>query len=207
MDQIKIGKFIAARRRAAGLTQVELAAKLAITDRAVSKWERGKALPDASIMLMLCEILGISVNDLLSGEVVSSESLKEESEHNILGLVKAKENADKLLLRAEIIISILALIPFIASIAAVILIPMEEWVSTLIILSSLIPLLVCLPFVLKIEQSAGYYECTNCAHRYIPRYASVFFAQHIGLKRRMRCPHCGRRCWHNKILSEEINDG
>ena len=119
MDQVKIGKFIAERRRESGLTQAQLAEKLAITDRAVSKWERGKALPDASIMLKLCEILGITVNDLLSGEVVAEASQRAESENNMLGLVAAKENADKLLLRAEIIIVILALLPLFISVAIV----------------------------------------------------------------------------------------
>ena len=71
MDQQKIGKFIAECRKKHGLTQMQLAEKLNITDRAVSKWENGRSLPDSSIMLELCSLLGITVNDLLSGEVVS----------------------------------------------------------------------------------------------------------------------------------------
>ena len=74
MDQIKIGKFISERRRAAGLTQLQLAEMIGITDRAVSKWETGRALPDSSIMLELCEILKITVNDLLSGEVIKVDN-------------------------------------------------------------------------------------------------------------------------------------
>lgn len=73
MDQIKIGKFIAACRKKASLTQAQLAEKMNITDRAVSKRKTGKSLPDSSIMLELCDILGITVNDLLSGELVSME--------------------------------------------------------------------------------------------------------------------------------------
>ena len=64
MDQLKIGKFISERRKAKGLTQAQLARMLDVTDRAVSKWETGRSLPDASIMLDLCAILGITVNDL-----------------------------------------------------------------------------------------------------------------------------------------------
>ena len=206
MDQIKIGKFIAERRRGAKLTQAELAARLGITDRAVSKWERGKALPDASIMLELCKILGITVNDLLSGEVISQELLKTESENNMLGLIAAKEKADRLLLKAEIIIFILALLPCIATIAVALFIPMEKWLGDMIAISGLLPLLLCLPFILKLEQSAGYYECGGCGHRYVPKYASVLFSQHLGMKRRMRCPHCEKKTWHSKILSESRND-
>ena len=74
MDQIKIGKFIAERRKIKGLTQMQLAEAMSVTDRAVSKWETGNSMPDSSIMLDLCEILGITVNDLLSGEVVTVEN-------------------------------------------------------------------------------------------------------------------------------------
>ena len=73
MDQIKIGKFIAACRKEKGYTQASLAEELGITDRAVSKWETGKSLPDSSIMLELCELLSINVNELLKGEHMDME--------------------------------------------------------------------------------------------------------------------------------------
>ena len=74
MNQAKIGRFISQCRKSAGLTQLQLAEKLNITDKAISKWETGKAMPDSSIMLELCSILGITVNDLLSGEVIDMEN-------------------------------------------------------------------------------------------------------------------------------------
>ena len=88
MDQIKIGKFIAERRKAAELTQMQLAEKLNITDRAISKWENGRAMPDSSIMLLLCDILKISVNDLLHGEVTTMDSYNEELEKTLLEMLK-----------------------------------------------------------------------------------------------------------------------
>ena len=91
MDQIKIGKFISERRRAQGLTQAELAERLGITDRAVSKWETGRSLPDSSIMLDLCRLLSISVTDLLCGEVVSMENYNKELEKQFIELKKQKE--------------------------------------------------------------------------------------------------------------------
>ena len=91
MDQVKIGRFIAERRKQAGLTQLQLADKLNITDRAVSKWERGKAMPDSSIMLELCDVLGISVNDLLCGEVVTVDNYNKEIENKLIEMVKEKE--------------------------------------------------------------------------------------------------------------------
>ena len=74
MDQLKIGRFIAECRKQKDLTQMQLSEKLGITDKAISKWERGIAMPDSSIMLELCDILGISVNELLSGEKISMEN-------------------------------------------------------------------------------------------------------------------------------------
>ena len=78
MNQIKIGRFIAERRKKKNITQSQLAEKLNVTDRAVSKWETGKSLPDSSIMIELCSILKISVNDLLSGEIVNVENYNKE---------------------------------------------------------------------------------------------------------------------------------
>lgn len=80
MDQIKIGAFIAACRKEQKLTQAQLAEKLNITDRAVSKWENGKSMPDSSIMLELCEILGIKVNELLSGERMDTDAYAQSAE-------------------------------------------------------------------------------------------------------------------------------
>ena len=80
MDQIKIGKFIAERRKRVNLTQMQLAEKLNITDRAVSKWECGRALPDSSIMLELCGILDINVNELLCGEEITVDNYNKELE-------------------------------------------------------------------------------------------------------------------------------
>ena len=91
MDQIKIGRFIAECRKKQNLTQMQLAEELEITDRAVSKWENGKSMPDSSIMLDLCRLLKISVNDLLNGEVVIMENYNEKTEQLLLEMVKQKE--------------------------------------------------------------------------------------------------------------------
>ena len=88
MEQIKIGKFIAECRKNINLTQMQLAERLNVTDRAVSKWETGRAMPDSAIMLELCDILGITVNDLLSGEVVTMDNYNKEMEKNLIEAVK-----------------------------------------------------------------------------------------------------------------------
>ena len=203
MDQVKIGKFIAVRRKAAGLTQMQLAEKLNITDRAVSKWETGKSLPDSSIMLDLCDVLKISVNDLLTGEVVTVDNYYKELENNLLEMIKQKEDSDRRLLRAELVMGICCLLPLIGAIIIVNTVPMTELSGTLIVLAGLLPLLIATPFALKIEQKAGYYECQKCGNKHIPKYSSVFLAMHLGRTRYMRCPECGKRSWQKKVINKE----
>ena len=203
MDQMKIGKFIAERRKKANLTQMQLAEKLNITDRAVSKWECGKALPDSSIMLELCDVLGITVNDLLSGEVVTMDNYNKELENKLIEIVKQKEEADKRLLKLEIVMGILAVLPLVAAIVIVNIVPMQEWKGGLLVGLCLLPLLIATPFALKIEQKAGYYECQKCGHKHIPKYSSVFLAMHINRTRYMRCPKCGKKSWQKKVISKD----
>ena len=103
MDQIKIGKFIAECRKKNNLTQMQNDEKLNITDRAISKWETGKGMPDSSIMLDLCNELKISVNELLSGEVIKMDVYNEKLEKNIIDIVKQKEESDRRLLTMEML--------------------------------------------------------------------------------------------------------
>ncbi len=203
MDQIKIGKFIAERRRAAGLTQAQLAEALGITDRAVSKWETGRAMPDSSIMLDLCRELKISVNDLLSGEVVTMEEYNKKTEENLLEMTKDKQEADKTLLRLELVVGVICIAVMLILCAIAAFVQMEEWLRITLILVGLIPIIIATPFMIKVEQTAGYYECAECGHRYIPKYKSVFWAMHFGRTRYMRCPKCGKTSWNKKVLTKE----
>ena len=203
MNQEKIGKFIAERRKKQGLTQVQLAEKLNITDRAVSKWETGRAMPDSSIMLELCEILSISVNDLLCGEVVKVENYNKKLEENLLEITRQKQEADKRLLMVEIVIGIVCVAVMLVLCALAAYVPMDDWMRIVLIVVGLLPLLVATPFMIKIEQTAGYYECAECGHRYIPKYKTVFMAAHMGRTRHMRCPKCGKRSWQKKVISKE----
>ena len=202
MDQIKIGKFIARCRKQNNLTQMQLAEKLGITDRAVSKWERGLSLPDSAIMLDLCALLNITVNDLLSGEVVTVENYNEELERTLLEMVKQKEESDKRLLALEWVIGILSVIVLIIPSIIASYLPMEEWKRIVIIFSALIPSIIGFGFALKIEQIAGYYECKVCKHKYVPTFKAVNLAPHMGRTRYMRCPECGKKSWQKKVVSK-----
>ena len=203
MDQIKIGKFIAECRKKVNLTQMQLAEKLNITDRAVSKWETGKAMPDSSVMLELCDALKITVNDLLSGEVVTMDNYNKELENNLLDMIKQKEQADTRLLSVEVFIGITATIVLFALIFVAALIQMEAWLKISLIVFGFILFWAGCFYALRIEQVAGYYECEHCKHRYVPTYKAVNMAMHMGRTRYMRCPKCGTRSWQKKMVSKE----
>lgn len=203
MDQIKIGRFIAECRKRVNLTQMQLAEKLDITDRAVSKWETGKAMPDSSIMLELCDILQISVNDLLCGEVVTMDHYNKELENNLLEMIKQKEQSDQRLLAIEWVVGILSCIVLFVPIFIGALLPMEDWQRIILVFSGFIPAVVGFCFAVRIEQIAGYYECKECGYRYVPTYKAVNLAMHMGRTRYMRCPKCNKKSWQKKKLSKE----
>ena len=201
MDQIKIGKFIAECRKSKQLTQAALAEKLGITDRAISKWERGKGMPDSSIMLDLCGILGIKVNELLSGEVIDMDKYDLKAEENLLELKKQKEEADRRMLQLEWVIGYMASITFLILVFVASFIEMPAWLRVGLIVFGFITFMVGMHHGLKIEQTAGYYECAKCHHKYVPKYASVFWAMHMGRTRYMKCPECHQRSWNKKVIS------
>ena len=98
MDQVKIGKYIAGKRKDLGYTQLQLAEKLGMSDKSVSKWERGVCLPDVSVYETLCEELGISLNEFLAGEDIEAEKVIKKSEENLLkafGFWKKKSGDSK----------------------------------------------------------------------------------------------------------------
>ena len=206
MDQVKIGKFIAECRRKQNLTQMQLAEKLGITDRAVSKWETGRSMPDSAVMIELCALLKITVNDLLCGEVVLMENYNKELENRLLELVKQKEENDKRLLKLEWVIGILSCIILFVPCFIAAYVPMQDWLRVVILFSGFIPGIIGLVFAMKIEQVAGYYECRKCGHKYVPTYKAVSAAMHMGRTRYMKCPKCQQKSWQKKVISKDEKD-
>lgn len=202
MDQIKIGKFISLKRREKNITQCELAEMLGISDRAISKWENGVCMPDVSNIPKLCNILGITINDLFSGYVVDMKEIDKQMENNLLELAKQKEEADKKLLRTETFMTLVTIVFYFALVLMASFIDIPDILRILIIVSAtIIVFLVCL-LAIRIEQVAGYYECPNCNYKYIPSYKSVLMASHVGRTRKMVCPKCKNKSWHKKITTK-----
>ena len=202
MDQIKIGKFIQEQRKKNKITQSELAEKLNITDRAISKWENGVCLPDVGTMPELCSILNISIADLFSGEIVNMKDNEKKLEESLLEMAKLKEEKDKQLLALEYVIGFTTCISFLLLIFVAAYIEMDNWLRLLLIISGSVIFAFGIGNAIKIEQIAGYYECSNCHYKYVPTYKSVFFARHIGRTRKMVCPKCNKKCWHEKVISK-----
>lgn len=200
MDQIKIGKFIAECRKEKNLTQAQLAEKLNITDRAVSKWERAKGMPDTSIMLDLCSELDITVNELLSGERIDMDKYDKKAEELLLGMIKEKEIRDRELLVLEIFIGITVSIILFACIFIASFADVADWLRVILIILGIIPFAIGIGYAIRIEQIAGYYECQKCHHKYVPTYKQVLFAMHYNRTRYMRCPNCGKRTWCKKVI-------
>lgn len=203
MNQVKIGKFIASKRKEQGLTQLQLAEKLGITDRAVSKWETGKSLPDASLMPELCKLLKITINDLLCGEVVSVENYNEKAEKALLEMVKKEEMQNKRLMMYENVIGFGSTISFLIQILVAVFFVKNTTAQILLFILAFAFLIVGVSFALKIEAETGYYECQKCHNKYVPKYSSVYFAMHLGTTRYMKCPKCGKKSWQKKVMSKE----
>ena len=202
MNQVKIGKFIGECRKNVGLTQMQLAEKLGITDRAVSKWECGKSLPDSAVMLELCAILKITVNDLLSGEKISMENNNQKNEQLLLEMAKELEKKNKTIWSSMWAIMIVSMTVLFAGIfIAAFLIPEGVWQLVTILAVCIVFLIPCF-YALKLEVSVGAYKCKNCGHEIVPTYSEALWAMHKGTTRYLKCPNCKKRTWCKKVLKK-----
>ena len=202
MDQIKIGKFIANCRKHKNLTQAQLAETLGITDKAISKWERGIAMPDSSIMIALCNILDISVNELLVGEKIIMENNTQKHEELLLQMTKEIEGKNKTIwscMKAIMIVSIIGLIG--GLFAARFLVPEGPW-QLVTILGVVIVFLIPCFYALKLEVSVGAYKCKECGHEIIPTYTEALNAPHMAFTRYLKCPQCNKRTWCKKVIEK-----
>lgn len=201
MDQIKIGRFIAEQRKLHNLTQASLAQTLGITDRAVSKWERGKGMPDVSLMPELCEIFGITVNELLCGERITMDDSNQKNQQLMLDMAKEIERKNKTIWSAMWTIMIVCIIGLLGGLAlAAFVVPEGVWQLVAILASVLLFLIPCF-YALKLEVSVGAYQCKYCGHKIVPTYKQALMAMHAGTTRYFKCPQCGKQSWCKKVIN------
>ncbi len=191
MDQIKTGRFIASLRKDKGLTQASLANRLDISDKTVSKWERGAGLPDVSLMLPLCEILEISVNELLTGEKLTDADYKKSAEVTIMSLVQEnKENKKRML--QSVMCGIITIIAVCSLTVIVSYIEMPVAIRIALIIFAVITAVAGVGTAATLEVKAGYYQCPKCGHRFVPAMKDYVKGYHTLTKRRLTCPECGK---------------
>ena len=201
MDQVKIGQFIKACRKEKNLTQREVAERMNISEKAVSKWETGNGLPDVSLMLSLCELLEISVNELLSGERLDEKRYFEKAEKNIMTLMEEKAQAKKKLIIAVITLVITLLAGLTICLLAALL-EMETWLRIVLAVIGAVSILVGIGIACVLERDAGVYECKHCGERFVPTMTAYLFAPHWPMSRKLKCPKCGKKSYCKKRLAK-----
>ena len=205
MDQLKIGKFIAQTRKEKGLTQRELADKLFISDKTVSKWECGNGLPEISLMMPLCEILGITVNELLTGKRLASSEYQQNAEENIMKLIKEK-NEVKFRLIIEAAVVFLTLIPAITIIMIASYFELPTPYRIILIVLAFIIMAGGIAIAAALEMRDAVFECKKCNKRFIPTKGAYIMGMHTITRRRLRCPHCGVKSWAKRCFTIEDTD-
>ena len=159
-------------------------------------------MPDTSIMLELCYILGISVNELLSGEKIDMDNNEKKNEELLLDMAKEIENKNKTIWTTMWVIMIVSIIALLAGIsAAAFFVPEGPWQLVAVIAVTVIFLIPCF-YALKLEVSVGAYKCKNCGHEIVPTYKEALNAMHRGTTRYLKCPECGKRTWCKKVIKK-----
>ena len=193
MDQIKIGKFIKECRKEKNLTQQELADKLMVSFKTISKWECGKGLPEVSLFIPLCEELNITVNELLNGCHIDKDNYMEKAEEKLLDNVSKERSRNKKLLITEAIISITLIIQLLTMSMVVSFLEMEDNLRIILLLIVVIPLFIILFSLCIIEVHSGYFECTHCHERFAPSEKDFIMGAHTLTTRYLKCPKCGKK--------------
>ena len=205
MDSIKIGKFIADCRKKKNITQEKLAEKLYITNRAVSKWERGLSLPDADKMLELCNILDINVNELLNGEKIDMENYEKKTEELLIELARQEKIKNKRLITDMWVLTITTFIFYVSLVSmSCILLEKGLILGIIICVSTIVFVIICF-YGFKLEVASGYYECKHCHHIFEEKnYFKLLMAPHIGTSRYQKCPNCGKKSMAKKVMSKDL---
>ena len=191
MEPTRISRFIAERRKALGLTQRQLAEQLSVSDKAVSKWETGRGLPDVLLMPPLCAVLGITVNDLLSGERVGEGDYRKKAEENMMELMRENaENRQRLL--QSIACGGVTVVAVCALVALAAFLPLPAFARVALLLLAMATGVAGIWAAATLDARAGWFECPHCKELFAPAMADYVKGLHTFTRRRLTCPHCGQ---------------
>ena len=203
MDQIRSGRLIAEERKKKGYTQRQLAEKLNISDKTISKWECGNGFPEVSLLLPLCDELGITVNDLLSGEIVPREDYQKKAENNMVEMIRERE-ANKKQFTLTLLLGGVSLAAFLT-----LLIVVCVYTDVITLTVKLILLAIaCVIFtvgvtaVMEGQRRIGYYQCEKCGETFVPGFRTHLLGFNMVSRRFMKCPCCQKRAWCRKVMEK-----
>ena len=203
MDIVKIGYFIRECRKNKNLTQKQLADKLYVEPKTISKWETGKGLPDVSIMKNLCNELGISLSELFIGDYIKEESNDLLIEKLIIDELRKEKIQNKKKLIGEILIGCAFIGSVITLILLVGIVSIATYLKIILIVLSLIFIFVGLFGLVLLDVNIGYFECAECHERFIPSIKDYVFGMHTLKKRKLKCPICGKKTWCLKRMTRK----
>ena len=191
MEPTRISRFIAERRKALGLTQRQLAEQLSVSDKAVSKWETGRGLPDVLLMPPLCAVLGITVNDLLSGERVGEGDYRKKAEENMMELMK--QNAEnKLRMAQSLTCGAVTIVAVCALVCLASFLPLPVAARIALLAFAIATAVAGIWAAATLDVRAGWFECPHCKELFVPPMADYVKGCHTFTKRRLTCPRCGQ---------------
>lgn len=203
MDQIRSGRLIAEERKKKGYTQRHLAEKLNISDKTISKWECGNGFPEVSLLLPLCDELGITVNDLLSGEIVPREDYQKKAENNMVEMIRERE-ANKKQFTLTLLLGGVSLAAFLTLLIVVCVytdvIPLT--VKLILLAIACVIFTVGVTAVMEGQRKIGYYQCEKCGETFVPGFRTHLLGFNMVSRRFMKCPCCKKRAWCRKVMEK-----
>ncbi len=200
MDHKKIGAFIAQERKAKNLTQEQFAEKIFVSAKTVSKWENGRGLPDTYLLSPICEIFGITLNELLSGERLEGEHYKEKAEDHITDLLAERRTNGQ-----KIVFSVICFfVCFSVTLLCICLtqcLEMPVWLQACLIVYGVAVLIFGLCVAIYYDIKVGSFECKKCGKKFTPSATAYILSPHTVTTRLLKCPHCGKRSFCKKRIT------
>lgn len=202
MDYKKIGLFLAQERKAKKFTQAEVAEKLYVSEKTISKWENGRGLPDTSLLISLCTLYDISINELLSGERLNEQNYRKKAENNMETLLlQRKNNQHKMIvcvLNGCLSFSVLLVCVALASFLNIVV-----WLRFCLIIYGFLVAAFGVGIDVFLDINIGSFECKHCGKRFVPTMKTYILAPHTFTKRKLKCPFCGKISMCKKRLQNK----
>lgn len=203
MDLNKTGKFIALIRKEKGLTQRELAEKLNLSEKTISKWERGVGFPDISLILPLCKCLEIDANELMTGERLQDKQYRINAENNLLKLMD--KTSPKLKYTISTISAIVTILITLGLILLAGFVIEEVWIKILVCVMSVLLVVSNIALILLVAVNTEVYECCRCGEKFVPIMREYLMGAHTMKKRYLRCPYCHKKGWNKCYIIDKYD--